>query len=249
MTRPTIVAIGGGSLRRRETEKIDQHVIGLTGSRNPRALYIPTASLDNPTYVKYFEDAYGAYGCKVDALLLYKERHDLASIEEKILSCDLVYVGGGNTLFLYNALRYHGVDTVLRRAWERGTVISGLSAGCIIWHDRGLTDSIHKKFIEMGGLGWVPRFVSPHYLREPRRRGIFQEIVEARGYEGLAIDDNCAVVYEGTAIKEVVSLGEDYGARIVRAEGGRAAVAELDKTLLEHRVEANRQRLKARLRR
>nr|MDO8085965.1 Type 1 glutamine amidotransferase-like domain-containing protein [Candidatus Sigynarchaeum springense] len=247
MTKQTIVAIGGGSLRRRETEKIDQHNIGMSGSRNPRALFIPAASLDNPAYVKHFEEVYGANGCKVDILLLFKERYAPAQIEEMILSSDLVYVGGGNTLFLYNALRFYNADAVLKRAWERGTVLSGLSAGCIIWHDRGLTDSIHKKFVEMGGLSWLPRFVTPHYLREPKRKAIFKGIIAARGYEGLAIDDNCAVVYEGTSIKEVVSLGEGYGARIVRAEKGDITTVEFDKTLLEHRVEPLRTRLKEKL--
>ncbi len=247
MTEQTIVAIGGGSLRRRETEKIDQHAIGMTGSKNPRALCIPTASLDNAAFVKSFNDAYGANGCKVDALLLFTERYSAAQIEEKIMSSDLVYVGGGNTLFLYNALRFYNADAVLRRSWERGTVMSGLSAGCIIWHDRGLSDSIHKKFVDMGGLAWLPRFVTPHYLREPKRKDIFERTVVARGYEGIAIDDNCAVVYEGTAIKEVVSLGEGYGARIVRAEDGQARTTELDKTLLEHRVEPLRMRIKEKL--
>jgi dipeptidase E len=247
MAKHTIVAIGGGSLRKRETEKIDQHIISRTGSNNPRALFIPAASLDDASYVKSFEEAYGGNGCKVDTLLLFKERYTATQIEEKIVASDLIYVGGGNTLFLYNTLRFYNVDTALKQAWEQGTVMSGLSAGCIIWHERGLTDSIHKKFVDMGGLAWVPRFVTPHYLREPKRRAIFQGIIKVRGQEGLAIDDNCAVVYEGTCIKEVISLGEVYGARIIRPEGDQVRTIDLDKTLLEHRVEPIRLRLEAML--
>ncbi|MEX2683519.1 MAG: Type 1 glutamine amidotransferase-like domain-containing protein [Candidatus Sigynarchaeota archaeon] len=247
MTKKTIIAIGGGSLRRRETEQIDRHIINMTGSRNPRALYIPTASLDNAVYVTFFEKVYGENGCKVDVLLLFKERYSPAQIEEKIMSSDLVYIGGGNTLFLYNMLRFYKADEVLKRAWEGGTVMSGLSAGCIIWHEHGLTDSIHKKLVDMGGLAWLPRFVTPHYLREPKRRAIFQEIIAARGYEGLAIDDNCAVVYEGSSIKDVISLGEGYGARIMRVEKGEITAIDLDKTLLEHRVEPLRMRLKQKI--
>ena len=43
-----IVAIGGGSMAELETLDIDKRVIELSGKANPRALFIPTASYDNP---------------------------------------------------------------------------------------------------------------------------------------------------------------------------------------------------------
>jgi len=247
MAKQAIVAIGGGKLRLRETEKIDQYIINLTGSRNPRVLFIPTASLDDLSYVKSFTDVYGGNGCKVDTLYLHRGTCTPQQIDEKIMASDAVYVSGGNTLFLYNCLCYYHADAALRSAWERGTVLSGLSAGCIIWHDRGLTDSIHKKFVEMGGLGLVPRFCTPHYLREPKRVKIFEEIIKTRGFEGIAIDDNCAVVYEGHEIKDVLSLGEAYGAYIVKQEGKQVTSRPLDKTLLDHKTEPLRSRIKSRL--
>jgi dipeptidase E len=37
-----LAAIGGGELKDLETLKIDRRIVGLTGSKNPHALSIPT---------------------------------------------------------------------------------------------------------------------------------------------------------------------------------------------------------------
>jgi peptidase E len=246
MATRTIVAIGGGHIKKGETEKIDMEIIARTGSSNPRATFIPTASLDDTSYVKSFEKVYSKNGCSTDSLLLFKKQYPATEIEEKILGTDLVYIGGGNTLFLYNTLQSLGIDKILHRAWEQGTVMSGLSAGCIIWHERGLTDSIPRKYVDMGGLAWVPGFVTPHYLREPKRRRIFQSIVQEQHREGLAIDDNCAVVYEGTVIKEVLSLGDEYDARLLKVEEGRITLSLLEKIVIDHHHEPWLARLRER---
>ena len=40
----------------------------------------------------------------------------------------------------------HSLGAVLRRAWERGTVLSGVSAGAICWFEWGVTDSLGAGF-------------------------------------------------------------------------------------------------------
>ncbi len=54
-----IVAIGGGSMQERETLAIDREVVRLAGKRRPRALFMPTASYDNPERYEIFQDIYG----------------------------------------------------------------------------------------------------------------------------------------------------------------------------------------------
>ena len=44
-----------------ETEPIDREIIGLTGKRKPRALFVPTASSDSARYVRHFERVYGEH--------------------------------------------------------------------------------------------------------------------------------------------------------------------------------------------
>ena len=49
-----IVAIGGGEIGRPgypiETTQIDKEIIRLTGKKNPKLLFIPTASSDSESY-------------------------------------------------------------------------------------------------------------------------------------------------------------------------------------------------------
>lgn len=45
-----IVAIGGGEIRTRGTAAIDREIIRLSGKKNPKLLFIPTASSDSERY-------------------------------------------------------------------------------------------------------------------------------------------------------------------------------------------------------
>ena len=46
-----------------------------------------------------------------------------------VLDQDVLYIGGGNTANLLAVWRVHGLDTLVREAWEAGVVIVGVSAG------------------------------------------------------------------------------------------------------------------------
>src|SRR5580704_2244504 len=118
----TIVAIGGGVIRTRGTAPIDREIIRLSRKKNPRLLFIPTASSDSETYWKHVQDYFGDFlKCKTDVLFLIKEQPSKESIRRKILAADVIYVGGGNTLQMLRVWRRLGVDRLLRSAYENGT--------------------------------------------------------------------------------------------------------------------------------
>ncbi len=98
-----IVAIGGGEIGSPgcpvETIKIDKEIIRLTGKKRPRVIFIPTASSDSDGYFETTQKHFGKrLGCKVDVLRVIKEKLSHAEIEKKVMSSDIVYIGGGNTL-------------------------------------------------------------------------------------------------------------------------------------------------------
>src|ERR1700756_6648 len=138
-----IVAIGGGEIRPRGTAPIDREIIRLSGKKNPRLLFIPTASLDSERYWKGIQQYFGEFlKYKPDVLFLIKEQPSKEQIKKKILSADIVYVGGGNKLRMMHVWRRLGVDKLLWSAYENGTVLSGISAGSICWFDSGHSDSM-----------------------------------------------------------------------------------------------------------
>lgn len=200
----TIVAIGGGELNDLETLPIDRAIVKLSGKRHPKVLFIPTASNDSIGYWETFQDVYGRkLGCKTDVLFLLREQLTKKQIGEKVLSSDIVYVGGGNTLRMLRVWRRCGVDTLLREAYKNGIILSGLSAGAICWFRYGSSDS--RRFMKNGkqvdslmrvsGLGLLPLMLSPHHIREKKLRdpGIV-EIMKRTSGIGLALDDNSAIL-------------------------------------------------------
>ena len=95
----TIVAIGGGKIATRQTLPIDRHIIRLSKKKNPRLLFVPTASSDSEIYWKQIRKYFGDFlKCKTDVLFLMKEKPSREQIRHKISAADIIYVGGGNTL-------------------------------------------------------------------------------------------------------------------------------------------------------
>lgn len=156
-----IIAIGGGEIGTKgyqiETALIDKEIINLTNKEHPNLLFLPTASNDSQIYVDAARKHFGQkLGCKVDYLFLIKQKPTRSQIIKKINKADIIYVGGGSTLRLMQVLRRNQVDRLLREAYERGKVMSGLSAGAICWFRYGLSDSrlfqkgSNKSFMRVG---------------------------------------------------------------------------------------------------
>jgi dipeptidase E len=217
-----IVAIGGGGLALRETLAIDREIVRLTQRRRPRALFIPTASSDNPDYCRAFCLIYGErLGCQCDELLLLRDMPAHAALARRIREADLIYVGGGNTLKMMRRWRRLGVDRLLAQARKRGTVLSGVSAGANCWFAYGSSDSMKFyrpddwKFIRVRGLGFLPATCCPHYHRESREAS-FAEMIGNRGGVGIALDDHTALVVVGDQYRVLVSKPTGRAYQVMR---------------------------------
>jgi dipeptidase E len=225
-----IIAIGGGELKDLDTLSIDEEVIKLTGRKNPKALFIPTASKDAEGYCEVFKQVYGEMlGCKTDVLRLVKETLSLKEIQNKILGSNLIYVGGGNTLEMLETWRKLGVDNALKQAYERGIVLSGLSAGAICWFKYGLSDALRfadasdKSLIRIKCLGFVNAILSPHHIRETHRDEGLIKIMETTPGVGIGLDDNCAIeIVDGTY--RFIKSKENAGAKKIFYKNGRVVV-------------------------
>ena len=101
-----------------ETTSIDIEIIAQTGKKNPKLLYIPTAEsdLDLKGKCKAAKKHFSKLGCKIDVLYLIKNKLSKKQIEDKILSTDAIYVGGGNTLKMMAIWKKLGVDKILKKA-------------------------------------------------------------------------------------------------------------------------------------
>jgi dipeptidase E len=225
-----IVAIGGGRIRTRGTERIDREIIRLTRKKRPKLLFIPTASSDSELYWKHVDKYFGGFlKCRTDVLFLLKEPPSTKQIREQILSADIVYVGGGNTLKMMRLWRRLGVDRILRTAYAKGKVLCGISAGSICWFEWGHSDSMsfynpsEWKYIRVKGLGLIRGIHCPHYnsrtLGVPRRK-LFREMIGKGGGIGIAIQDNCALEFiDGKSFRVVTSKSYAGAYKVYRKHG------------------------------
>ena len=198
-----IIAIGGGEIGRPgykiETLSIDKEIIKLSGKKKPKFLFIPTASSDAQGYIDVVNNYFGKkLGAKVLSLLLIKNKYTKKELRDFILGTDIIYVGGGNTLKMMKIWRKLGVDRLLIEAYNKGIVLSGLSAGAICWFKYGQSDA--KKFkdskapyITVSGLGLVNALFSPHYDFEKSRQGDLKNRSKKISVPVIA-SDNCSAI-------------------------------------------------------
>jgi len=123
-----------------------------------------------------------------------------------VLSQDVVYVGGGNTVNMLAVWRAHGLDTILRAAWEAGVILCGTSAGALCWFEGGTTDSMGTGLAPLhDGLGFLPGSFCPHYDSELERRPTYRKFVADGLPGGYAADDGVGLHFQGTQLVEAVS--------------------------------------------
>ena len=210
MTSRHIVAMGGHALDEPWGRPLEDFVLGLTGRARPRILFIGTASADSPDYAEGFGRRL-ADRADVSDLPLFER--DGADPRAAILAQDAVFVGGGNTANALAVWRVHGVDAALREAWQRGIVLSGVSAGMICWFECSVTDSFGPLAPLHDGLGLLPGSACPHYDGEPERRPTYTRLVREEGFPaGYAADDGAALYFAGTELAECVTAID--GARV-----------------------------------
>ena len=211
-----IVAMGGGSFSvEADGSALDAYVLSLTGKPRPKICFVPTASGDAPEYTAKFYDAFARRAEASHLNLFGRPRTDMASL---LAAQDVIYVGGGNTANMLAVWRVHGVDRMMRDAWERGVILTGVSAGMICWFECGVTDSFGPLAALRDGLGFLPGSACPHYDGEPRRRPRYRELVAAGFPDGLAADDGVALHFVGTELHEVISCRAGAAAyRVTRA--------------------------------
>jgi len=141
------------------------------------------------------------------------------ALREQALASDAILVCGGNTANMLAVWRVHGVDRILREAWEAGVVLCGWSAGMICWFEAGVTDSFGPQLDGMrDGLGFIPGSACPHYNGEELRRPVYQKLVAEDFPPGIAADDDVGLHYQATELAEVVTARE--GATAYRVEPG-----------------------------
>ena len=222
MIKRQIIAIGGMALPPElDNLLLVKYFLEQTGRKRPKVLFVGAAGGDAESGRLRFYAGFSQFTCKPAHLSFFaRTPRDLESL---VLEQDAIFVGGGNTKSMLALWRDWGFDICLRKAWERGTVLGGGSAGSICWFDHGVTDSIAGPLTALPCLGFLAGSNCPHYDSERDRRPTFRKLVASGSVpEGVAADDGVALHYVESRLTRVVSsLPRAKGYRLTRS-GKRA---------------------------
>jgi peptidase E len=199
-----------------------QYLLALTGKKDPIIYLLATATGDYPPLILSWYEVMNELECRPRHLGLFGSSRQMKDFGPRLLSADVIFVGPGSTLNMLALWKAQGVDLILRKAWEKGILLSGESAGLNCWFEQSVTDSRPERLTAMDGLGFLKGSVCPHYDSERERRPSYHRMLAAGELkDGLACDNWVGLLFEGEVLTRVVSSRPEKTAYKVRLVGGK----------------------------
>jgi peptidase E len=223
--RRHVLAVGGGMLMPRDAVPLQvKYAMELTGQARPRLCVLNTAVGDDPSAYLRFYDRLAETPARVRHLALFP-MPNVADPEDLLLSQDVIFVGGGSVANMVAVWRVHGIDEILRKAWQAGIVLAGSSAGGLCWFEGGTTDSFGVRLRPFtDGLEMLAGSFCPHYNSEPERRPLYQRLVaDGTLPGGIACDDGVGAHFVDETLSELVSDRPGSTAYRVEPDGAGGA--------------------------
>lgn len=225
-----IIAMGGGGFSMEpENKRLDRYILKQSSADRPRVCFIPTASGDADGYIERFYTAFQSEDCEPTHLSLFSPPQHLESFVEQQ---DIFYVGGGNTKNLLALWKEWGLDVLLKKAYEEGKILAGLSAGSLCWFEEGVTDSFGP-LAKLDCLGFIAGSHCPHYDGEANRRPAYHKLVANGLKAGYAADDGAGLHFINGELQTVVSSRENARAYLVEFDGENVREQEVETLFLK----------------
>ena len=217
-----IIAIGGGGFGRTPGEGlIEKYILDQSEKDVPNICFIPTATGDNEAYKVNYYSTFSKLECSPSHLDFFKRTPDL---KELILNQDVIFVGGGNTKSMLAVWKDWGLDLLLKEAYEKGVIMSGVSAGAICWFDQGITDSWAEDLKVMDCLGFIEGACCPHYDEEPQRKPSLNKFITEKVLKSCyAVDGGCALHIEDEKEFKSVVFSENKNSFLVEMKDNKVA--------------------------
>ncbi len=184
-------------------DDVDRHLLNslnLNG-RKPRVVCLPTAAgREGDSSVNRWSNMGISHFRDLDAevhavRIIDRVSADDPQWESLLENADLIYFSGGDPGYLHQTMKGSRAWSAAQRAWERGAVYAGCSAGAMILAKR------MPSFRLVGtqeGFGIVPAtFIIPHFdaipgLWKPLVFGLQRQL--KRGERMIGVDENTALI-------------------------------------------------------
>lgn len=199
-----------------------KYIIKLTNKSNPKICFLPTASGDNPEYIAFWNKLCKQLLIKAQVLKTFSASSNLHSFAEQLLQSDVIIVGAGNAINMLAIWKAQGIDTILKKAYEKGIVIAGGSAGSLCWFSNGYTGSRPLGMTKIEGLSFLNFSHCPHYHSDPKRKPFYQQgILTGDILPGYACDDFSGVLFINGSFRKSVSQNRENNNYFVSIVDGK----------------------------
>ncbi|KDO30683.1 hypothetical protein SPRG_04584 [Saprolegnia parasitica CBS 223.65] len=214
-----------------------KYVVALTGKARPRICFLPTAAGDNQDKIVQFYEDCAALNVEPHVQLSFlssaKQARDW---DEVLLSMDAIVCSSGNTVNQQAIWKAHGLDEILKQAWDKGIILCGSGAGALCWFEEGTTDSRPKRLSTVKCLGFLPGSHCPHYDSEPHRRPLYQKLISTGELKpGYACDDDAGIYFEDAEPIRAVTARADAKVYYVSMVAGQVQ----EQLLPTHSIDSN----------
>ena len=204
-----IIAIGGGGFTHQLDQSLDQFVIDKLKRTNSKIGFLATASKDDEKKISLF---YKRFENTKFELSHFNLTSNINGFSKWLMSKDLVYIGGGNTVFMLEIWKKNKLEHIFKDAYEKGIILSGISAGAVCWFDWILSDSVGQGFNSLRGINLISGSCTPHSSNIERINQFESDIKKNKIPQGIAIDDGVAVVFVDGKPTEVYSSRKNHTA-------------------------------------
>lgn len=206
----------GGAEDRAGSAPLLRRFVRLSGGRRARIALIPTASGFQDEVVAAYTEVFRRLGAAAPLVVNPADRAaaDDPELVARVDEATGVFMTGGSQLRLSNVFPGTATGRAIHRAYERGAVVAGTSAGASIMSDfmismgdEGLTPRQRTSQVSQG-LGLLPGVIIDQHFGQRSRYGRLMSVAAASpNLVGLGIDENTAVEFVDGSVFTVRGAG------------------------------------------
>ena len=207
-----IIVIGGGGFTHQSDKDLDDFVINQSAKKNKKIGFLATASKNDKTKINLF---YKRFENKNLELSHFNLTSNDVGFSQWVFDKDIIYIGGGNTAYMLELWKKYNLISIFKEAYEKGIILSGVSAGGVCWFDWIFSDSLGPIYKPLKGINLISGSCTPHSSERHRMSQYQLEIQNSKLPPGVAIDDGVAVLFINGIAKEVYSTRKNSDAYFV----------------------------------
>ena len=215
ITGGTLFAIGGAE-DRLSRRVVLREFVRRAGGKGARVAVVATASALGPEILDTYDELFVGLGAAPVVRLRPQTRDeaDDPALAEALDDVDAVFMTGGNQVKLAAVVVGTAFGAALRRAYARGAVVGGTSAGASAVSEHMVSfgsegDTPRQGMTQLSaGLGLLPGVVVDQHFDQRSRYGrLLSLVARSPSLLGLGIDEDTAAVITGERLLEVVGKG------------------------------------------